>query len=185
MIYIVDENNVDENGNPIVLFELNGYGSSTFNGTSANAILADNATTANHALLADDIVGGSDYWNGIFNTHGDNRYISKNDAKKAFGPLNPSLSLDERITLLEEKGNSHSNSIGNNNTAIIDLKSRVSALENIDIETKLTNLSDKDDKLEDRIIILENFNIADLISRVEDIEIFIESLKEKENTPSE
>jgi hypothetical protein len=31
--------------------------------------------------------GGDDYWDDIFNNHGNKRYVTKKDAEKAYGSL--------------------------------------------------------------------------------------------------
>ena len=211
-IYIVDYNRVitDENGNiqydedgepmhPVVLdIGVNNQ----FYGNAATASNADFASTANHASVADDVTGGEEYWNNIFDNHGNSRYVSKNDAKNAYGPLNPNKSLDERINVLENQGNSHQNSINGNISEINSIKNRIKSLEELNLEQKIgalieqdesinnqiTNLSQTNDsinnQLEDlnnRLTILENYNIASLIARIEALEQIIN--KEDTNLP--
>jgi hypothetical protein len=88
LIYIVDETKVDENGNPIVLFELNNNGTSTFNGT---------ATSAATAEVANSLAMGDDFW-GQINDHGNRNYVSRTTATKVYGPLDAKTSLDSRIS---------------------------------------------------------------------------------------
>ena len=112
------------------------------------------AQSAETAKVADELADAENK----FITIGNKNYVQKTKAEQAYGPLNVSKSLDSRINDLENYKQSNDQTNNDNKNSV-----------NI---------------LNDRVTELEEFNIANLITRIEAIEEYIESLK-GENNPSE
>ena len=153
----------------------------TFNGTATSA---ENAT---HASTADSLSGGDDYWNDIFNLHGNKRYVTKKDAEKAYGSLDLKQgqnSLEERIESLESSRDSQSGSIGNANNAIRTLQNDISDLKDTSTNhgTRLVELEDSSADYKTRIEELENAKYEEQISkleeRIKELEDFIANLQD-------
>lgn len=146
-------------------------GSNVFNGT---AMAANTANSATHAATADTLVGGDEYWEDIFGTHGDTRYVSQADAEKAYGPLNigwGQSSLEERIKQLEDSSNNQSGSITNISNDVATLKENVGILQR-DVGTLKTNIMELQEVDTD-----QNDKIAALEERIQQLEELVASLQ--------
>ena len=133
------------------IYELN-LKEGTFNGSASSAGYAEKADKANG--LTEEAL------HGIFIYHGDERYVTKTAAEKAYGSLNIGHgqdSLEERIKSLESSRDTQSGSIVNANTAIKNLQKDVADLKESSSSygIKLLTIEDKNKKQDEQISSLE------------------------------